>query len=333
MKRIKLLPIITSSLLLFSGCSDKELKADANVFFYAVNNEDYNTAYNYTDLSRYEFITPEEFWDAYISYGYSAPQSNVKKVKEEDGYVEIIFENGNITNLPVVAYNGKLCYSFPDLYTTDVDITALSGSAITINGKEVSRSYVTGSDDVYDYYVIDALANVDNEITITNALDASTQTVNPEYNIVESSSVSSETSINALASFQSSLNRMYQLIEADAFTDEIKDYLPEEYSDRDLFDSFKKEVLKNRKLDEKYTSYHDVSITLEPQKDNVATTITSDTLSIPTIARMSWIVGEDYNYNAVYNINLTLKIDDNGDWRLAFMNDDAYKIIVDLRVE
>jgi hypothetical protein len=126
---------------------------------------------------------------------------------------------------------------------------------------------------------------------------------------------------------------MYQLIEADAFTDEIKDYLPEEYSDRDLFDSFKKEVLKNRKLDEKYTSYHDVSITLEPQKDNVATTITSDTLSIPTIARMSWIVGEDYNYNAVYNINLTLKIDDNGDWRLAFMNDDAYKIIVDLRVE
>ena len=92
-------------------------------------------------------------------------------------------------------------------------------------------------------------------------------------------------------------------------------------------------ILKNRKLDEKYTSYHDVKAALEMQKDKEPSTIDSSTIIIPVLARMSWIVGEDYEYNTNYNINLTLKIDDSGEWRLASLDEDANKIIVDLRVE
>lgn len=317
MKKFKMVLISTVAFILsFTGCKNNNAALSTAV---AYNNAllagNFSTAYSYTNLTQYEFVTEDDFAAIYSADYFYKTEVPVN-AEFIDGVMNITYKDKSVEQIPAEMSNNGYIFNMTDLLITDYEIPVLKGGKLYISNSEVGVQYIEYSDEVYDYYYVD-LAPVIYDITISSDTFGSIDMkLNPLEEVVEASGVSNEVESEIISSFNQNLQAMYDLIESEPNSKRLQSLLPESYEDSDLFNEFQMQMKQNRNIDSKYTSYHDVNVIVEKQKDATSEMTAENVISIPCVITISWVIGEDYQYEYKYDITLDLTDKPDIGWKL-----------------
>lgn len=318
MKKIALAVVTLGLMASLTACNKDTTAYDTTVAYNScLLNGDYASAYLYTNLTDYEFVSESNFETMITNdYMYTIANPSSAEYSADTGCINVTYSDKSTEQIPVIPSAGKYLFDLSDLLMTDYEIPVFKGSKLTISGIEVGPQYISYSDEIYDYYAVD-LASDDYEIVVvSDAFGTVKSTINPLYTVYEANSISDEMSSEIINSFAKNLQSMYDLIEKEPSSKKLQELLPESYLDKDVFKDFQSKMIKNRNLEDRYTSYHDVKVIVEPQKNTSAEVVSEGVISIPLTIEISWIVGEDYNYADKWNITLDLVEKESVGWTL-----------------
>lgn len=303
---------ITSAALLgvtFTGCGSSNVILDNyNNFVNALNNADYETAYEYIDTSQSLFMDVDAFEES--TYSIETSFNTATKAKKQDYGWEFTTSTGTLTYK--VTSDNKLI--IPELYT-ELELYVPTGSTCTYNSVSLTSDMISYSDEVETTYTITAPVSTGVLHIDTVSFGSSEREVDPALGDFNDFTLSSEYSQMYSDIIVDEITTINILLEDRDDTTKIEKELGKFVAGNEVQVLLNK-ILDNRKLEDTFTSYHNAKYTVTDISINIdnPTTITAS-----VGLNVVWEIGEGKESSMTTNGIFTLS-NEEGNWKTIGVN-------------
>lgn len=311
--------IIACATVGLTGCSSSKKTAlnVYNEYVDAISSSDFNTALNLVYVEDNTFIDEDTFEEALYNLNYNLPKaSKVSSVKDKSDYWNFETANGSF-ELQVI--NNKIV--LPELMTS-LELYVPTGSNCTYNGVTLTPDYITYSDELETTYTIVAPYTVGTLEMHTSLFGDSEREVDPDvgdyFEFTLSDDMIDELSTAVLNEIKK-LNDALDKADYDTVKSLLSQYVEDEDEQSRLIDKLKT----NRKVEDVFTGYHDVTYTI---KNATADLDTVSSIIADFNFNVSWTVGENSQAEMTTKGSFTIEKTDK-DWNVISVDNWDFMIL------
>lgn len=153
----------------------------AKAYVEALIKKDYKKAKKYIYIPEGGFVNDDDYLDFITRQDYtkSVVDKNIESVTEvrlasDTAEYSVLTKDkdkvGYTVTVPLVLNDGKWYINESTIYAKDWKFSVPGDTKVTIDGEEVDKKYITGKEEIYDVYVLPAIAKESKHFTFKNDL-------------------------------------------------------------------------------------------------------------------------------------------------------------------